>query len=93
LTFPIVQRVHWIRARAQKSRWKEELLLVKYEMTWTTRSFLHKAQEWQDKFEEPNVDPGPKAYAARQSSQWRGIACDADRLFRSENADYISLIN
>ena len=92
LTCPEVQRVHWIRARAQKSRWEEELLLVKYEMEWTTRSFLHKAQEWQDRFEEPNVDPGPKAYAARQSSQWRRIACDADRLFRSSNADYISHI-
>ena len=90
LTSNEVQRVHWIRARAQKSRWEEELLLVKYEMDWTTRSFLHKAQEWQNRFEEPNIDPGPKAYAARQSSQWRRIACDADRLFRSANADYTS---
>jgi hypothetical protein len=92
LTCPEVQRVHWIRARAQKSRWEEELLLVRYEMDWTTRSFLHKAQEWQDRFEEPNVDPGPKAYAARQSSQWRHVACDADHLFRSANTDYKSLI-
>lgn len=61
-------------------------------MEWTTRSFLQRAQEWQDRFEESNVDPGPKAYAARQSSQWRRIACDADRLFGSANANYISLI-
>jgi hypothetical protein len=61
-------------------------------MDWTTRSFLHKAQEWQDRFGEPNVDPGPKAYAARQSSQWRQMASDADHLFRSANADYISPI-
>jgi hypothetical protein len=87
-----VQRVHWIRARAQKHRWEEELILVQYEMEWTTRSFLHKAREWQNRFEEPNIDPGPKAYAARQSSQWRRMACDADRLFRSTNADYKSLI-
>lgn len=92
LIFHEVQRVHWIRARAQKNRWEEEFLLVQYEMEWTTRSFLHKAQEWQDRFGEPNVDPGPKAYAARQSSQWRRMAFDADRLFRSTNANYKSLI-
>jgi len=61
-------------------------------MQWTTRSFLHKAQIWKDRFEEPNVEPGPKAYAARQSSQWRYIASDADRMFRSTNPDYTSLI-
>jgi hypothetical protein len=73
-------------------RWEEELLLIKYEMEWTTRSFLHKAQEWQDRFEELDIDPGPKAYAARQSSQWTWMASDADRLFRSTNSEYISLI-
>jgi hypothetical protein len=92
LTLLEVQRVHWVRARAQKNRWKEEFLLVKYEMEWTTRSFLHKAREWQDRFEEGDIDPGPKAYAARQSSQWRHMALDADRLFRSANSEYISLI-
>ena len=50
-------------------------------MDWTTRSFLHKAEEWHDRFEEPNIDPGPKAYAAWQSSQWMHIACNADQLF------------
>ncbi|KAF8955608.1 hypothetical protein BDZ97DRAFT_1605370, partial [Flammula alnicola] len=25
-------RVHWLRARAQKQRWREELILVAYEM-------------------------------------------------------------
>jgi hypothetical protein len=87
-----VQRVHWIRARAQKNRWEEELLLVKYEMEWTTRSFLHKAGEWQESFEEPNIDPGPRAYAARQSSQWRRMASDADRLYQLVNSEYKTLI-
>jgi hypothetical protein len=61
-------------------------------MEWTTRSFLHKAREWQNRFEEADIDPGPKAYAARQSSQWRCMALDADRLFRSANSEYISPI-
>ena len=81
-----VQHVHWLRAQAQKNRWEEELMLVKYEMGWTTKSFLHKSGEWQDRFEEPNADPGPKAYAAQQSAQWRCMALDADQLFRSVNS-------
>src|SRR6266545_7352342 len=55
-------------------------------------SFLHKAKIWQDRFEEPNINPGPKAYAAQQSSQWSCMASDADQLFRSANSDYTSLI-
>jgi len=46
---------------------EEELLLVKYEMDWTTRSFLHKAQEWQDRYEEPNPS----------RSRSEGICCAA----------------
>jgi hypothetical protein len=41
-----VQRVHWLRARAQKNRWQEEFTLVKYEMEWTSRFFLYRAEEW-----------------------------------------------
>jgi hypothetical protein len=83
-----VQRVHWIRARAQKNRWEEELLLVQYEMQWTTRGFLHRAEDWQTRYQVPNTDPGPKAYAARQSSQWRYMASEADQLFRSTHPVY-----
>ena len=52
-------------------------------MQWTTRSFLYRAREWSEMYEAPNTEPGPKAYAARQSSQWRYLASEADRLFRS----------
>ena len=84
---PAVQRVHWLRARAQKNRWDEELLLLKYEMEWTTRALLHKARVWQERFEEPNADPGLKAYAARQhlnGDPWHRtrIVC-SDRQIRS----------
>ena len=88
---PEVQHVHWIQVQAQKNRWEEELLLVKYEMQWTTKSFLHKAQQWEDRFEEPNVNPGPKAYAAWQSSQWRSIVLEADWLFWSANLEYTKI--
>ena len=65
---------------------------MKYEMQWTTSSFLHKAQEWHNRYDEPDVNPGPKAYAARQASQWKSIASDADHLFQTAHSDYQSLI-
>jgi hypothetical protein len=73
-------------------RWAEELLLVKNEMEWTTRYFQHRARVWQDRFDDPLAQPGPKAYAARQRAQWQQLAVDADRLFRPVNSDYVPLV-
>ncbi len=89
---PAVQRVHWIWAQAQKNQWAKELLLLKYKMQWMTRALLHKAWVSQESFEEPNTDLGPKAYATRQSSQWRSMALDVDSLFRSANSEYKLLV-
>ncbi|KAG1900244.1 uncharacterized protein F5891DRAFT_980514 [Suillus fuscotomentosus] len=38
--------VHWLHAKAMMDHWKEELLLVQYEMNWTCKFFLHKAEQW-----------------------------------------------
>ena len=89
--FSTVQRVHWLRARAQNHRWQEELILVKHEMEWTTRYFVHRARVWIDRIT-PSQKPGPNAYAARQRAQWMQLADDADRLFRVVNIDYTSLV-
>ncbi|KAG6326274.1 hypothetical protein ID866_12815, partial [Astraeus odoratus] len=32
-------RITWLKAKARRDRWKEELLLVRYEMLWTTLWF------------------------------------------------------
>lgn len=84
----IVQRVHWLRARAQKNRWQEELTLIRYEMEWTTRYFLHRAETWQTQLGEKDLHAGPIAYAARQAAQWGDMALDAERAFRVINRDY-----
>jgi len=42
----IVRRVHWLRARAQLMRWREEVTLTGYEMHWVVRYFLNKSQTW-----------------------------------------------
>jgi hypothetical protein len=87
-----VQRVHWLRARAQMKRWSEELTLLKYEMEWTTRYFLHHYKKWQDRATVPHPHMGPKAYAARQSAQWRQMACEVERVFSAVNTGYINLV-
>lgn len=90
LTFFIVRRVHWLRSRAQRNRWREEFLLVTYEMQWTVRYFIHHSQRWQLASESTNTLPGPLAYANRQHASWYELALRADQAFRSTNADYIS---
>ncbi|KAG2108071.1 uncharacterized protein F5147DRAFT_745887 [Suillus discolor] len=39
-------RVHWLRAKAMRDQWAEELLLVQHEMDWTCNFLLQKADEW-----------------------------------------------
>jgi hypothetical protein len=87
-----VQRIHWLRARAQWYRWKEETQLVQYEMQWTVRYFLHESQTWKDQSINPNVSDGAKAYAARQSNIWYGRAAAADIYFKFTNKSYVKLV-
>ncbi|KAG1828050.1 hypothetical protein DFJ58DRAFT_672439, partial [Suillus subalutaceus] len=42
-------RVHWLRAKALRDRWKEEMMLVQLEMDWTCNFFLWKATQWGDR--------------------------------------------
>jgi hypothetical protein len=88
----VVQRVHWLRARAQKNRWQEELILVGYEMEWTTRYFLHRAGNWKAMLVQEDLPVGPKAYAARQAAQWEDLAFDAEQAFRIVNRKYIHVM-
>lgn len=88
-----VNRVHWIRARAQKHRWKEELTLTGYEMQWTVRYYLHQAEIWTDREirTEHSGDSGAMAYARRQSVRWTEAARAANIRFKSINSTYQSL--
>jgi hypothetical protein len=92
MVFILVQHVHWLRAWAQKNRWDEELTLLRYEMEWTTRYFLYRAKEWEKRFDLPDMELGPKAYAARQAAQWLHMASDAERMFRTVNREYHTVI-
>jgi hypothetical protein len=83
-----VRRVHWLRARAQMNRWTEECTLVKYEMEWTVRYFMYKSRLWPSA--PMSLAAGPAAYARRKAVMWDHMARDADRSFRSINANYKS---
>ncbi|KAF8057043.1 hypothetical protein FPV67DRAFT_1677798 [Lyophyllum atratum] len=65
------ERVHYLRARANRNRWAEELRLVGYEMQWTTRYFLHQATIWRDR------GLGAAAAGKRANSPLRSLTMDA----------------
>ncbi|KAF9487326.1 hypothetical protein BDN71DRAFT_1594552 [Pleurotus eryngii] len=61
-------RVLYLKSRALASRWREELLLVKYEMEWTVRYFKHNHDVWVDRSSDSS--PGAKAYVRRKATQY-----------------------
>ncbi|KAI9445916.1 hypothetical protein H4582DRAFT_2052055 [Lactarius indigo] len=78
-----VYQVHWLQAKAQKTRWIEELQCLQVEMGSTVRFFRHQEQFWQAKqeFIEPESQPGHAAWAARQSAMWSSMAMQAESKF------------
>lgn len=87
----IVQRVHFLRARAQKQRWSEELILVGYEMSWTVRYYRRQAEIWKQRSTETPV-PGPIAYARRKVDMWGEIAWFAEESFKKKKSTYRPIV-
>ncbi|KAG1901338.1 uncharacterized protein F5891DRAFT_1187617 [Suillus fuscotomentosus] len=77
-------RVHWLRAKALRDRWREEMLLVKLEMDWTCKFFLWKTTQWGDHMQESleKCLPGHGCYAGRQSQMYSLLAQDAQAAFQ-----------
>jgi hypothetical protein len=66
-----VQRVHWLRARAQKARWQEEVTLLGYEMQWTVRYYMHMSERWQLGIMAPNAEvPSAEGQAGTSGGTW-----------------------
>lgn len=65
----IVYRVNWLRAKARKERWEEEVELVKSEMRWTVNCFEYHERIWDKRAEEAKSE-GQMAYAWKQKSTW-----------------------
>jgi hypothetical protein len=85
----LVHQIHWLRSRAQRNRWQEELVLLTYEMEWTVKSFIQQSQKPLASVS-GNTPPGPLAYAHRQHAKWQDLASSADKAFRSVNLNYKS---
>ena len=88
--FYIVNRVHWLRARAQKLRWKEEFVLVAHEMEWTVRYYIHQSKVWKTRGSVANDmgDNGAAVYASRMQAMWFDMALSSDSQFRINCASY-----
>ncbi|KAG1834324.1 hypothetical protein DFJ58DRAFT_652738 [Suillus subalutaceus] len=84
-------RVHWLRAKALRDRWKEEMMLVQLEMDWTCNFFLWKATQWGDRMRESLVKhlPGHACYSGRQSQMYSLLAQDAQAAFQDLKTGFI----
>lgn len=93
IKFYLVNRVHWLRARAQRQRWQEELILVEREMEWTVRYYLHQSGVWAERRRTADdiEDRGAAVYAARKIDMWRNMAASASVQFLSVNPRFTAL--
>jgi len=90
--FALDYRVNWLRSRAQKNRWEEELPCTEWEMVWTVLYFMHQRDKWYQRLQlEKNVQQeaslGRLAYCEQQIGQWEELARAGDAQFRLINAD------
>jgi hypothetical protein len=82
--------VHWLRARALRDRWSEELKLVGREMGWTVNFYYHQVRTWTDRreFAVTQMNLGAAAYAIRKIAMYQQMAATADRKFKGSNPNY-----
>jgi hypothetical protein len=71
-----VNRVHWLRAKAQFERWKEEQDSIHNEAEWVPVYFHAKAKLWMDWMDLAVQErlPGHTAYASCQVHAWEELS-------------------
>ncbi|KAG2111303.1 uncharacterized protein F5147DRAFT_573626, partial [Suillus discolor] len=81
----IVYRVNWLRTKALRDRWSEELILVKHEMQWSINFFDRRAKQWLSHMHNATSAglTGHTCYAARQSHIYHQLAAHAENAFRT----------
>jgi hypothetical protein len=72
--------VHWLRAKAQFERWKEEKDSIHNEVVWIPAYFHSKAECWQRwmNIAAKNQLPGHMLYALSQAHAWEEM-CQSSR--------------
>ncbi|KAG1895091.1 uncharacterized protein F5891DRAFT_1194606 [Suillus fuscotomentosus] len=83
-------RVHWLRTKALRDRWVEELILVEHEMGWTLEFFLFKASMWLTRLTSNSeaLPEGHKCYAIRQAHMYQELAKHAQAGFIKTNPTF-----
>jgi hypothetical protein len=91
----IVNRVHWLRARALSKRWKEEFVLVGYKMQWMINFYVHQSEIWKERrtAAETMEFPGAGAYADRQNAMWLEVKSTVELQFKGVNPDFREVVN
>ncbi|KAJ8584916.1 hypothetical protein M405DRAFT_746190 [Rhizopogon salebrosus TDB-379] len=77
-------RVHWLRTKAQRDHWAEELILVQHEMDWTYNFFIFKSTQWDARAQKAKAEnqQGHGCYAARQAQVYCTLAEHAEESFK-----------
>ena len=74
--YGIVNRVHWLRSKAQFERWKEEQDSIHNEAVWVPAYFRGRSDCWKAWMDiaAQEMRPGHAAYASRQSHAWEELS-------------------
>lgn len=69
----LVYRINYLRAKARRDRWEEEMMLLKKEVTWSLAWFTYQADWWKDKGEsdESQLSTGQQAFCRKMTAKWR----------------------
>jgi hypothetical protein len=72
----IVNRVHWLRAKAQFQRWMEERASIRNEAEWVPSYFRVKAERWRKLMiiAAQKTQCGHEAYASQQINAWEALS-------------------
>ncbi|KAI6039496.1 hypothetical protein EDC04DRAFT_2568368, partial [Pisolithus marmoratus] len=81
-------RINWLKARARRDRWKEEVSLVRHEMLWTGLWFEYHKKMWEQRALQ-STEPGTEAYANKQMGLWSDFASKARLMFHGKQMDGI----
>ncbi|KAJ2923084.1 hypothetical protein H1R20_g14010, partial [Candolleomyces eurysporus] len=79
-------QISWLRAKARKDRWEEEVSLLQSEIGWAADFFKFKADEW-DRLSLTSDSEGKQCYAGAQKEMWSLLQEEA-----TDQSDFIKTI-
>ncbi|KAI6026891.1 hypothetical protein BKA83DRAFT_4049978, partial [Pisolithus microcarpus] len=80
--------INWLKARARRDRWREEVSLVRHEMFWTTLWFQYEKEIWETRVLQ-STEPGKEAYASKQVELWSDFTNKAGFMFQGKQMECI----